>query len=97
MQRTVPLAKARWRPSSRRRSWPPLPCEAAQGQVIEPVNFNAPGQVVIADTPRQSRAIEAAKLRGAKRAMALPNRVRLTAAMIGAAGTAAERWQRSSW
>jgi len=47
--------------------------EAAEGDVCEAVNFNAPGQVVIAghaDAVR--RAVEAAKARGAKRAMALP-------------------------
>lgn len=47
--------------------------EAAQGQVVEPVNFNAPGQVVIAGhAAAVARAIEAAKQRGAKRAVALP-------------------------
>ncbi len=47
--------------------------EAAQGDVCEAVNFNAPGQVVIAGHARAvRRAIEAAKARGAKRAMALP-------------------------
>jgi [acyl-carrier-protein] S-malonyltransferase len=41
--------------------------------VVEPVNFNAPGQVVIAGhSDAVQRAIEAAKARGAKRAMALP-------------------------
>jgi [acyl-carrier-protein] S-malonyltransferase len=47
--------------------------EAAQGDVCEAVNFNAPGQVVIAGhAGAVRRAIEAAKARGAKRAMALP-------------------------
>src|SRR5512146_1808335 len=47
--------------------------EAAQGAVVEPVNFNAPGQVVIAGAREAvERAIEAAKSRGAKRAVALP-------------------------
>lgn len=46
--------------------------EAAGGQVVEAVNFNAPGQVVIAgDTAAVERAIEACKKRGAKRAMPL--------------------------
>lgn len=46
--------------------------EAAQGEVVSPVNFNAPGQVVIAGAARAvDRAIEACKARGAKRAMAL--------------------------
>lgn len=47
--------------------------EAAQGDVVEAVNFNAPGQVVIAGrVAAVSRAIEAASARGAKRAMTLP-------------------------
>jgi [acyl-carrier-protein] S-malonyltransferase len=47
--------------------------EAAQGGVVEGVNFNAPGQVVIAGSREPvERAIEAAKRRGAKRAVALP-------------------------
>jgi len=47
--------------------------EAAQGQVVEPVNFNAPGQTVIAGHAEAvQRAIAAAKARGAKRAIALP-------------------------
>jgi [acyl-carrier-protein] S-malonyltransferase len=47
--------------------------EAAQGEVVEAVNFNAPGQVVIAGQALAvDRAIEACKSAGAKRAMALP-------------------------
>jgi [acyl-carrier-protein] S-malonyltransferase len=47
--------------------------EAAQGEVVEAVNFNAPGQVVIAGHKAAvARAIEACKARGAKRAMPLP-------------------------
>lgn len=47
--------------------------EAAQGGVVEAVNFNAPGQVVIAGAREPvERAIEAAKRLGAKRAVALP-------------------------
>ncbi|WP_137886925.1 ACP S-malonyltransferase [Pseudomonas sp. 2FE] len=47
--------------------------EAAQGEVVSAVNFNAPGQVVIAGAAAAvERAIEACKVRGAKRAMALP-------------------------
>jgi [acyl-carrier-protein] S-malonyltransferase len=47
--------------------------EAAQGGVVEAVNFNAPGQVVIAgEAAAVQRAIAAAKIRGAKRAVALP-------------------------
>jgi len=50
-------------------------CAAAEteGGVVEAVNFNAPGQVVIAgDAAAVARAIEQAKAAGAKRAMALP-------------------------
>ena len=47
--------------------------EAAQGQVVEPVNFNAPAQVVIAGNKEAvERAVAAAKARGAKRALLLP-------------------------
>ena len=47
--------------------------EAAQGQVVEPVNFNAPAQVVIAGhKPAVERGMAAAKARGAKRAVMLP-------------------------
>jgi [acyl-carrier-protein] S-malonyltransferase len=47
--------------------------EAAQGEVVSAVNFNAPGQVVIAGAAAAvSRAVEACKARGAKRAMPLP-------------------------
>lgn len=47
--------------------------EAAQGAVVEPVNYNSPGQVVIAgESAAVARAIEAAKARGAKRAVLLP-------------------------
>ncbi len=47
--------------------------EAAQGEVVSAVNFNAPGQVVIAGhATAVERAIQQAKALGAKRAMALP-------------------------
>lgn len=47
--------------------------EAAQGQVVEAVNFNSPGQVVIAgDKAAVERGMEAAKAKGAKRALPLP-------------------------
>lgn len=47
--------------------------EAADGQVVEPVNYNAPSQVVIAGhTAAVQRAMAAAKARGAKRAVMLP-------------------------
>ncbi|NMN91241.1 [acyl-carrier-protein] S-malonyltransferase len=49
-------------------------CEAsAQGQVVSPVNFNSPGQVVIAgDKEAVERAGAACKAAGAKRALPLP-------------------------
>ena len=47
--------------------------EAAQGEVVSAVNFNAPGQVVIAGgAAAVERAIAACKAHGAKRALALP-------------------------
>lgn len=47
--------------------------ESAQGEVVEPVNFNAPAQVVIAGHKNAvARACEAAKAKGAKRALPLP-------------------------
>jgi [acyl-carrier-protein] S-malonyltransferase len=47
--------------------------EAEQGEVVEAVNFNAPGQVVIAgNATAVQRAIETAKRAGAKRAVLLP-------------------------
>ncbi|QMU60908.1 MAG: ACP S-malonyltransferase [Gammaproteobacteria bacterium] len=47
--------------------------QVSQGEVVEAVNFNAPGQVVIAgDSAAVSRAIDAAKEAGAKRAVILP-------------------------
>lgn len=47
--------------------------EAAQGQAVEAVNFNSPGQVVIAGhVEAVERAIEACKAKGAKRALPLP-------------------------
>jgi [acyl-carrier-protein] S-malonyltransferase len=46
--------------------------EAAQGEVVEPVNFNAPAQVVIAGHKAAvERACAVAKQRGAKRAVML--------------------------
>ncbi|MFH1602355.1 MAG: ACP S-malonyltransferase [Pseudomonadota bacterium] len=47
--------------------------EAAQGEIVQAVNFNSPGQVVIAgNAAAVKRACEAAKSRGAKRALPLP-------------------------
>jgi [acyl-carrier-protein] S-malonyltransferase len=67
--------------------------EAAQGEIVEAVNFNAPGQVVIAgQVTAVARAIEACKGRGAKRAVALPVSVPShSSLMAGAADRLAER------
>jgi [acyl-carrier-protein] S-malonyltransferase len=47
--------------------------ESARGEAVQAVNFNAPGQVVIAGhATAVARAITACKDKGAKRAMALP-------------------------
>ncbi|OSI09519.1 ACP S-malonyltransferase [Neisseria zoodegmatis] len=47
--------------------------EAAQGDVVEAVNFNSPGQVVIAGSAAAvERAMNLAKEKGAKRALPLP-------------------------
>lgn len=70
--------------------------EAAQGEVVEAVNFNAPSQVVVAGhTAAVERAMRSCKARGAKRAVALavsapfhsslmaPAAARLRAALAG--------------
>lgn len=47
--------------------------EAAQGDVVEAVNFNSPGQIVIAGSAAAvERAMNLAKEKGAKRALPLP-------------------------
>lgn len=47
--------------------------EAAQGEVVQPVNFNAPAQVVIAGhRAAVERAMEIARGKGAKKAVRLP-------------------------
>lgn len=47
--------------------------EAAQGEVLEPVNFNSPGQVVIAGHKAAiERGMTLAREKGAKRALLLP-------------------------
>jgi [acyl-carrier-protein] S-malonyltransferase len=61
--------------------------EAAAGSVVEAVNFNSPGQVVIAgEKAAVLRAIEAAKVRGAKRAIELPVSVPSHSSLMKAAG-----------
>lgn len=61
--------------------------EAAQGAVVEAVNFNSPGQVVIAgDAAAVARAIELASARGAKRAVPLPVSVPSHSSLMRGAG-----------
>jgi len=61
--------------------------EAAQGGVVEAVNFNSPGQVVIAGAREPvERAIEAARKLGAKRALALPVSVPAHSSLMSSAG-----------
>jgi [acyl-carrier-protein] S-malonyltransferase len=61
--------------------------EAAQGEVVEAVNFNSPGQVVIAGhTAAVQRATEAAKSRGAKKALILPISVPSHCSLMRTAG-----------
>lgn len=61
--------------------------EAACGAVVEPANFNSPGQVVIAgELAAVQRAIEAAKTRGAKRAVTLPVSVPSHTSLMRGAG-----------
>ena len=67
--------------------------EAAQGEVVEAVNYNAPGQIVIAGHARAvERAMAAAKARGAKRALLLPVSVPAHSSLLqGAAAQFRER------
>jgi [acyl-carrier-protein] S-malonyltransferase len=61
--------------------------EAGQGAVVEAVNFNSPGQIVIAgERCAVQRAIEAAKARGAKRAVTLPVSVPSHSSLMRGAG-----------
>jgi [acyl-carrier-protein] S-malonyltransferase len=61
--------------------------EAAQGSVVEPANFNSPGQVVIAgERAAVERAMEAAKARGAKRVVVLPVSVPSHTSLMRGAG-----------
>jgi [acyl-carrier-protein] S-malonyltransferase len=61
--------------------------KAAQGQVAEAVNFNSPGQVVIAGHKDAiERAIELAKDAGARRALPLPVSVPAHSALMEQAG-----------
>lgn len=61
--------------------------EAAPGEVVEPVNFNAPSQVVIAGHKSAvERACERAKALGAKRALPLPVSAPFHSSLLAPAG-----------
>ena len=65
--------RARWRRSSASTTTLVRAACAEAGGEVQAVNFNAPGQVVIAgEKAAVARAIEACKAKGAKRAMPLP-------------------------
>jgi [acyl-carrier-protein] S-malonyltransferase len=63
-------------------------CEqVAQGEVVEPVNFNSPGQIVIAGhAAAVQRAMDACKAAGAKRAVLLPVSVPVHSSLMQPAG-----------
>jgi [acyl-carrier-protein] S-malonyltransferase len=65
-------------------------CEEASGSgVVEPVNFNSPGQVVIAgNTEAVQKAIELADAAGARRAIMLPVSVPAHSSLMTDAGNA---------
>ncbi|HPE60721.1 MAG: ACP S-malonyltransferase [Thiothrix sp.] len=66
--------------------------QAAEGEVVEAVNFNSPGQVVIAgNTAAVERAIAAATARGAKKAVKLPVSVPSHCALMQDAAQALSR------
>lgn len=70
--------------------------DAAQGEVVEAVNFNAPSQVVIAGHKAAvERAVAAAKAAGAKRALMLPVSAPFHSSLLRpAAGRLAQYMQR---
>lgn len=71
--------------------------EAAQGDVVQPANFNSPGQIVIAGSAAGvDRAIELLKAKGAKRAIKLPVSVPSHSALMApAAEKLAQRLQQT--
>lgn len=70
--------------------------EAAQGEVLEAVNFNSPGQVVIAGHKSAvERGVELAKAKGAKRAVPLPVSVPSHCALMKPAGEALAKYLES--
>jgi [acyl-carrier-protein] S-malonyltransferase len=61
--------------------------DAAAGEIVEAVNFNSPGQVVIAgQTAAVQRAGEAAKAKGARKVMPLPISVPSHSSLMRSAG-----------
>jgi [acyl-carrier-protein] S-malonyltransferase len=61
--------------------------EAAQGQIVEPVNFNAPSQVVIAGNKTAvERGVALARAKGARRAVILPVSAPFHSSLLKAAG-----------
>jgi [acyl-carrier-protein] S-malonyltransferase len=69
--------------------------EAAQGEVVEPVNFNAPQQVVIAGhAAAVARGCEAAKRLGAKRALPLAVSAPFHSSLMAPAAERLRHWLR---
>mgnify|MGYP002335914504 CR=1 FL=1 len=70
--------------------------EAAQAEVLEAVNYNSPGQIVIAgNRAAVERGMELAKAKGAKRALPLPVSVPSHCALMKPAGEALARYLES--
>lgn len=70
--------------------------EAAQSEVLEAVNFNSPGQVVIAGNKAAvERGVELARAKGAKRAVPLPVSVPSHCALMKPAGEQLARYLES--
>lgn len=70
--------------------------EAAQGEVLEPVNFNSPGQVVIAGHKNAvERGMVLAKEKGAKRALPLPVSVPSHCALMRPAADALTQYMKT--
>ncbi len=70
--------------------------EAAQGEVVQAVNFNSPGQVVIAGhAAAVKRACETAKAKGAKRALPLPVSAPFHSALLQPAAERLQQYMQS--
>jgi [acyl-carrier-protein] S-malonyltransferase len=70
--------------------------EAAQGEVVQAVNFNSPGQVVIAGhAAAVKRACDAAKAKGAKRALPLPVSAPFHSALMQPAAERLQQYMRN--